>query len=366
MRDKKILMLTAILVFISGCICCGNFPDSKTTSTLPESGTEGGLCNAPYIQVGSGCCLDQNNNGICDRDEMTEPPKTEGPQEESTTTTLKTTCTLDSDCIPCGEGCIGPGADGSVSATCLSGGNIVCRCINGNCVAETVTTTTIATTTTTTLSNEPNCYDGVKNQNEDIIDCGGACSSECMVTTLGGWQQFFGYRFRLKRADFSSNVAKYTVNIRTPDGKDDERLVTTGESFVDHLRFKVIDYGEQSPRFYIKINKADLQRVYAVSPNATLLTVGGHTCQEGILWRKSAEGELCTRVYGRFNITGSRTENGVELVIIKDDGLFTGEPLILKDSQTGMFDDIKIGVIADREHYIVGGYTLIYVYPKNA
>ena len=27
-------------------------------------------CNSPYIKVGNSCCLDQNNNGICDNDEQ--------------------------------------------------------------------------------------------------------------------------------------------------------------------------------------------------------------------------------------------------------------------------------------------------------
>ncbi|MDO8740471.1 MAG: hypothetical protein Q7J54_02745 [Candidatus Woesearchaeota archaeon] len=27
------------------------------------------ICNSPYIEMGTSCCLDQNNNGICDKDE---------------------------------------------------------------------------------------------------------------------------------------------------------------------------------------------------------------------------------------------------------------------------------------------------------
>ena len=29
-------------------------------------------CNLPYIKVGSECCLDKNDNKICDRDEQGE------------------------------------------------------------------------------------------------------------------------------------------------------------------------------------------------------------------------------------------------------------------------------------------------------
>jgi len=31
-------------------------------------------CNSPYIKVGIECCLDSNNNGICDNDEADEEP----------------------------------------------------------------------------------------------------------------------------------------------------------------------------------------------------------------------------------------------------------------------------------------------------
>ena len=34
---------------------------------------QGFACNQPYIQVGSQCCLDQNDNKICDSDEPTKP-----------------------------------------------------------------------------------------------------------------------------------------------------------------------------------------------------------------------------------------------------------------------------------------------------
>jgi len=30
------------------------------------------VCNTPYMQVGLECCLDQDDNSICDRDEIVE------------------------------------------------------------------------------------------------------------------------------------------------------------------------------------------------------------------------------------------------------------------------------------------------------
>lgn len=43
------------------------------------------VCNKPYILVGIDCCLDQNNNAICDTDEESKPK--EQLQEQSTPST---------------------------------------------------------------------------------------------------------------------------------------------------------------------------------------------------------------------------------------------------------------------------------------
>jgi hypothetical protein len=39
--------------------------------------TQGPVCNTPYIIKGSQCCLDQNNNSMCDSD---EPPEMQPPR----------------------------------------------------------------------------------------------------------------------------------------------------------------------------------------------------------------------------------------------------------------------------------------------
>ena len=48
------------------------------------------VCNKPYIQVGSACCLDANDNSICDSD---EPSTTTTTVTTTTTTTRSTTTT---------------------------------------------------------------------------------------------------------------------------------------------------------------------------------------------------------------------------------------------------------------------------------
>ena len=51
MDQKTILSILSLLMF-AGCVC-------------------GPVCNAPYLRVGNGCCLDRNGNGVCDTDETT-------------------------------------------------------------------------------------------------------------------------------------------------------------------------------------------------------------------------------------------------------------------------------------------------------
>lgn len=57
--DKSIifLILAAFILVITGC------------SNQSINNTNTG-CNAPYIIVGADCCLDTNNNGICDTNEV--------------------------------------------------------------------------------------------------------------------------------------------------------------------------------------------------------------------------------------------------------------------------------------------------------
>src|SRR3989344_6180931 len=51
------------------------------------------VCNEPYIPYGTDCCLDQNGNKICDKDEAAATTTTLG-NEVTTTTIAATTTTL--------------------------------------------------------------------------------------------------------------------------------------------------------------------------------------------------------------------------------------------------------------------------------
>ncbi len=72
---KKIiigLLILSILV-LSGCY---QAPDQATGQVVKV------VCNKPYILVGSSCCLDTNDNRICDKDEIIEEPQEEGWKEQ--------------------------------------------------------------------------------------------------------------------------------------------------------------------------------------------------------------------------------------------------------------------------------------------
>ena len=76
---KKVLFvitLLAAVIFIAGC-----------------TGGEV-VCNDPYIQVGSECCLDQNSNNICDSDEGGAAPTPEPPAP-----TIKMSDVVDDDAV---------------------------------------------------------------------------------------------------------------------------------------------------------------------------------------------------------------------------------------------------------------------------
>jgi hypothetical protein len=52
----KIILALLVVLFIFGC--SGGYTDNVV------------VCNKPYIKVGNDCCLDRNDNSICDKDEV--------------------------------------------------------------------------------------------------------------------------------------------------------------------------------------------------------------------------------------------------------------------------------------------------------
>jgi len=80
MRKAAVL---ALVLLASGCLCCGGLPIGK-------SSPEGVQCESPYIQVGGGCCIDTDGNGVCDRDEEQPTDSTQASRTESTVATTPT------------------------------------------------------------------------------------------------------------------------------------------------------------------------------------------------------------------------------------------------------------------------------------
>ncbi len=316
--------LTLILACLfSGCLCCGTGLDGVVS---PET-TESEACEAPYIQVGSECCLDADGNNICDGDEATDETQ---PPEETTS----------------------PQETPQPEETALTG------------VEATVTTlepvqTTMAPAATATIAPAaaPSCSDGIQNQGEEYPDCGGPCALCQMLALNSGWKKYgaTGYQFRFDGREGADAALKYNIEIKTPDGLLDRRPISTGESFVDYLRFKAVNYGEDEPRIYVRVNTEDLARIPA---NASLITIGGQSCAQ------STDG-LCERRIGQYKLhlisRGGSGEparlwltgpDGVPVKIDVDESKYTysGDTLLV------------IGGFFDKNHFIQGGYNLFYAY----
>ncbi|MFH0862702.1 MAG: hypothetical protein V1875_06720 [Candidatus Altiarchaeota archaeon] len=308
---RYLLVLAAVALF-SGCICCGGKDFSLPGGgTSPQEGADGG-CEAPYLRVGSSCCLDDNDNGICDNDdeEITQTVVEDTPPEETEepTTTSQTTTTL-----------------------------------------LTITTTQVTQPTLPPTTTQP----------------APAQNPQGTVMKLNsGWQEYeqdgtgTGYLFRFDEKEGVANQLKYWLEIKTPDGITDRRPLSTGESFVDFLRFKVTNYGEDIPIISIRKNIEDLTTVAASHPDASLLTLGGQSC-----WPTPSA--MCERNYqgytiqmiNRFGSDGQSATLGVTPA-----GMGMSKVKVSANGITSPDGYLIIGGFFDNSHYINGGYNLFYVY----
>ena len=60
----------------------GDTGGSSGGGSITGRATEEIVCNAPYIRYEKGCCLDSNNNSICDKDEILKSPEEENKTKE--------------------------------------------------------------------------------------------------------------------------------------------------------------------------------------------------------------------------------------------------------------------------------------------
>lgn len=64
-----VTLLVILIVFLGAVFLVGREPDA-TGRAVANPNTL--VCNKPYILVGSSCCLDKDDNSICDKDETVE------------------------------------------------------------------------------------------------------------------------------------------------------------------------------------------------------------------------------------------------------------------------------------------------------
>ncbi|MFH1055147.1 MAG: hypothetical protein V1744_03510 [Candidatus Altiarchaeota archaeon] len=122
----RLAALVSILL-VCGCICSQDQQEADETS-----------CTSPYIRVGSDCCIDENDNMICDEDE----PVTTLPYEETTTLPVEESTTLT-------EVTVTNPSENTIRSTTLT---------TRTTVTSTATTTSTTSSTTSTTLPIP-CYD---------------------------------------------------------------------------------------------------------------------------------------------------------------------------------------------------------------
>jgi hypothetical protein len=305
-----------LAVLFSGCIC-----SEKLGSIMPSGLGDEIVCNPPYIRFGDGCCLDADGNGLCDTDETL----TQSTTNPARTTTLPT---------------------------------VTLRQTTSTTQAHTTTTVSSPRTTTTAA---PTCFDGIQNQGEEYIDCGGPCEY-CRVYKLSSsYIEFLetGYHFRFDEKRGTGGNLQYWIKIKTPDGLIDDRPLSSADTFVDFLQVRVIDYDERpdQPTVYVRYNIADLQKIPA---NASLLSIGGRSCTQ------VGEG-MCERNYGgyRLRLVSRISSEGARLEVWEP-GLESSYKLdIMEGQKSYTFDQgLVIGGFFDRSRIMVGGYSLFYVYER--
>ena len=80
--NTSISVLIVFVVFVSGCIL-----NQKPT------------CNKPYILIGNDCCMDEDNDGICDKDKPITSPSTSSTTSTTTSTSSSSTSLIMDSCM---------------------------------------------------------------------------------------------------------------------------------------------------------------------------------------------------------------------------------------------------------------------------
>lgn len=107
---KKLMLIGFIisLIFLFGCT------ETPTGEVIQP------VCNKPYILVGTDCCLDKNDNSICDKDEI---------EESKVEETKETKSAVVGDVFPCEDECNfeGQKCEDNKVIKCVNSDNDVCK-----------------------------------------------------------------------------------------------------------------------------------------------------------------------------------------------------------------------------------------------
>tara|TARA_Y100000310_G_C20522084_1_gene734169 strand:+ start:59 stop:1006 length:948 start_codon:yes stop_codon:yes gene_type:complete len=137
---KKVLFIGILFLvfFINGCE--GVDTERIAKEIAEENIDKLVVCDSPYIRHGSDCCLDQNENNVCDNDEKTltdEEPKG-AIVEEDDTISCSDECSNDGcdgfdpySCIMQSDGCKDKKSEGIIQGEC----GVICL-INSDCADD--------------------------------------------------------------------------------------------------------------------------------------------------------------------------------------------------------------------------------------
>jgi hypothetical protein len=68
-NEKKLNIFSLILIILGLAIIIGISGCDLSDEDINRISNNAIVCNDPYMRLGTGCCLDTNNNAICDKDE---------------------------------------------------------------------------------------------------------------------------------------------------------------------------------------------------------------------------------------------------------------------------------------------------------
>jgi len=159
--------------------CLTNVPSVKTQNCVRK------VCPAGYINSNNNwIAYDQINAGVTSV--VTCPSGSSGSLELKCNSDLSVTVENNSGCTAsqiCSAGCIAVnGALACWSGNITNDGSAPADC-NGDFVGNPTVTCTNGVPTATGTCAAPSCTDGIKNQNETSVDCGGSCTACSNSTT---------------------------------------------------------------------------------------------------------------------------------------------------------------------------------------